>query len=624
MTTKILIPVSSQNFNAIFSSESISPSDFYAKRNFGISRFEKIFEEQNDELIHFYTKLPSIQTDPNSDYETYILLIEFYISEQNIYQFNNDIWYSNETIYLNTENFKVFFKSDYEKKVVLTEAKLSTSTKLLEKYKNQFIVSKEKFNTNFLLPDIFPSLKNEKLRQFIEADRIFNSFKGLTYAFLIGNITKSSVIENRFFQLLQEFINVFAQIKNEITSNAIGKYQQNATEILKTLKKLFENISGKDDFNFHEYAKLNYNQEFSSDFQRSYFFRDIIKLLKTDYISKTDNPYFLFDELIQILKQIKSYSYSVEKMSKIDNYIKDSLFKIEKHIKAKCLDNTKNINISKDLSFILNAEDQEIQYLDNTDFIAVLNIIFRNRKNYTGKTRDEDLIHIVIKIGEYFRFIKKDNRQAENLLNVYYYLSHEKSNLDFEKFDYLVKNIIAFFLNPNSIDNLKKYAIDKKIRDNWFSFMFWGAYNGFANMSSKFCEPIFKQQSQNTLKQIDIFLSNTYNSLRKIDHSNYVIPEIVTPELKKQFKIKQDYSQTKNIGANKGVKLSLLSIIKRFNESKRKMVNDLLKKIPNNIKQFEKELKKKNSNNRRKQENKLNEKEFSELLKLYDEKKEGV
>ena len=73
----LYLPIGSQNFNAIFASESISPPRFYPKRNFGHNRFELLFKNLDNGLILF-DELPYFDIDDNSDIETYLLVFEIF------------------------------------------------------------------------------------------------------------------------------------------------------------------------------------------------------------------------------------------------------------------------------------------------------------------------------------------------------------------------------------------------------------------------------------------------------------------------------------------------------------------------------------------------------------------
>ena len=75
MKRKLYIPTSTLNFNNILSSESISPSAFYARRGYGFKRIEKVELNCFDNIILLYDKFPYFDI-AESEIENYPMVVE--------------------------------------------------------------------------------------------------------------------------------------------------------------------------------------------------------------------------------------------------------------------------------------------------------------------------------------------------------------------------------------------------------------------------------------------------------------------------------------------------------------------------------------------------------------------
>ncbi len=92
------IPTSSQNFNNILSTESISPKVFYERRGFGIERWTLI-PENNQESITLLYDAPHNFTHFVEGLDVYPLLIEIE-SNEDFLELSEGVFFTDKTIYL--------------------------------------------------------------------------------------------------------------------------------------------------------------------------------------------------------------------------------------------------------------------------------------------------------------------------------------------------------------------------------------------------------------------------------------------------------------------------------------------------------------------------------------------
>lgn len=530
---KFYYPFNSQNFNAVFASESVSPPKFYLNRNFGHNRFEPLSKYLDSGLILF-EQFPYFDTDPNSDIEAYVLIFEFTnLAEGNLAEIGQGIWHYDATIYLNKDNFTLYFSKPYVKKVMLSEAKTSKTTKTVAKYESQFNDT-EILKTSLKKYDLSKiDFKEKNLEKKVAIDRFFNSFKGFLYGYLAGEIGKKSNIEIEFSKSVQNIINCFAQYKNELAdSSHTSKYQTSSksytkstlntnksksvefelNEAIRISKQLFSNF-GKDKFEPVKWVSnhLDISQENEGIVKKMMSFmarlvNDFDKVIKREYAKNSNSPSLLFDIVEDNIGQYKFAG--VELRQKLDDEIKDNLFSIEKYIKSKSLENAGNKEVSDFSNIELLVKNEEIKIpktklneKDTENFVKICNVLLKERKNFNGKTNDEDLLSIVEKVWDSFNL---HHKRTDNVIHKY--LSHKSKSIELETQSEVTQNFVAFLLNPNNIEILKTYIEDKKIQNSWIAYSFWGLYNGFANISRDFTNVILSTENYELMQSIDSYL----------------------------------------------------------------------------------------------------------------------
>ena len=136
------IPTSSLNFNNILSSESISPKAFYQKRSFGYGRWTTIPQNPFENSIVLYDELCTFSR-PSSDVEDHPLLIATVLDEaieSTFLRFDNHIYLSDHTIFIDPFSTKLLFFTENDKTVALSLSDSSAETKFARLYRNKICI----------------------------------------------------------------------------------------------------------------------------------------------------------------------------------------------------------------------------------------------------------------------------------------------------------------------------------------------------------------------------------------------------------------------------------------------------------------------------------------------------
>ncbi|CAN5890942.1 hypothetical protein BH11BAC7_BH11BAC7_35450 [soil metagenome] len=246
-------------FENIFSSESVSPLNFYKKRGFGIHYFYKLPRLHNENALILYSAPPLYTIDKgNTDAVKFILEIDSSsLREEEIIELKGkEIIAYPQTIYLNRKNFRVLFFSTKDEFFIRLKSTNSLPTKDLNKFKNNFSVISEKDCKEFDLKITEnASIVDRDSHTQILFDTKYNHFKGVVYGITLGVMSEKSPEEIQLKRCIQDITNAFAEVKNRFedfrqnkTSNSkinfhegnqLGKYKEKLDVAIKYLENLF-------------------------------------------------------------------------------------------------------------------------------------------------------------------------------------------------------------------------------------------------------------------------------------------------------------------------------------------------------------------------------------------------
>lgn len=517
----------SLNFGNIFSSESISPEIFYAKRGFGFDYYENPFHIK--EYIVFFEQCPFIELPTSNEIDIYKIVLEFDASDLQLEESNiKGVWFCPSTVQITLKNLKkVYFSSVEEKNRVVAKAQSSKALKMLLKYEHCFITKLPTQQTPYDLSKIV-FLQNTNSETFVEQDKVFNSFKGFIYGLICGKSNQKNPNEVAYARSLQEIKNGFALLKNSLAHNSLSNFSKEksfnrpsyntydyntAGEVLKNLKKSideserlfisFIDTIGKVDFVleylkkvvFKSFTKVVSTDHIDGALQLAKSMRGFEKNLERDarnwfWENNQNNPYILYEVVRYSIHGYRDTS-NKERQDDFDSDVLKALFRLEKYAKDVLLQKVKSEPI---IDFnLIKFQNLEIRLFEtlnkDSNFEPLVNIVLQNSKRGKGKINDQQLIPIVEKAGELYGkgFGKKTNLYRYLIKQNIVYTEPTNSPI-------VSKNFTAFIFNPNDIEKLQKYIEEKGVPEPQYAFAFFGTFNGFASLSNDFTKPVISNQ----------------------------------------------------------------------------------------------------------------------------------
>jgi len=543
-------------FDNMFASESVSPISFYKRRQFGIDYFYKIPNFHIENAILLFNQPPKFSVEKsNTDVIKFILAIDAnYIKDEGRVSIGREeIFGYRKTIYLNKDNFKIYFFSEKDKKIALMKSENSLPTKGLKKYENNFSIMSENKCKEFNLNTEIIKIDLHELDNEIQFDRKFNYFKGLVYGISVGILSKKSKKEILIKRSLQEITNSFAELKNRIENNSRSSEQhikyRSDTAFPNVITKLEEKLIHAIGMSEEVFNSLFPSQAFSEkefvDFlmkDRPGLFNSIEKVKEAIELRKFDDEidrtsrykqlidYYLiksnkisFFDLLRA--QSKNYLESstfpdnYRKKEEANNNFKETLYKLEKFINNEFLKNTvENKFDFKSLKFDFEKNEisfdqdfQKLSQIEIEELTSIINVILNNSKYGKGETSKEQILTIVEKVGD----VNSKKSEGGRTTTLFKYLNNEINEYPSNTpRSVVMSNFVAFTLNPDSLEKLQNYLEIKSIDNSWIGYCFWCAFNGFAKISKNFVKPIFDTDNDLMQREIDSYLEKSSLSIR--------------------------------------------------------------------------------------------------------------
>lgn len=317
--SKLYIPTSSQNFNSIMSSESISPAAFYEHRNFGMSRFVRVVANNLSDRIALYDCVPQFEI-PVSDEDNFPIFIEiqtncyddemFYASEI------EGVYYCDRTIYITPFHCKFYFLSEGNYRTVYSGQTRSLTTKMTRLYGNSFYglhasVPVRRYEYSLL------TNSGKDFSSHISFDRRVNKLKGFYLAYLIGVMNDLTPAFVRLYHLVN-------QVSDTLASSFAGAYQtiNQSVQIdflYEEINKCLKEISNEEQL--IDAALQNESEKHSLVGNLRLFLQSHGWFL--DWKKQMRIP-----ETYQIRPFVKSYLDGDSEQDAVDNYIKDIMYNI--------------------------------------------------------------------------------------------------------------------------------------------------------------------------------------------------------------------------------------------------------------------------------------------------------
>lgn len=537
-------------FENIFSTESISPYDFYAKRNFGIDYFYKLDEYELNDAIVLYNDIPKFSVDSIQGAIKFILAIDIEeIEKEDMIIIAEGIVGLQTTIYLTKKNFNILFFSERDMKLVIAKSASSLPTKSVVKYSDNFKIIEETAGKSFDTKSLESTkITVNEIEREISFDRKFNSVKGFFYGLVCGLVSEKTPEEVKLKRGVQEIVNAAAEFRSRTESRiSDSRFAKAGLSSVNLRQKVYEKICEVEKDFVSQFPQKEISLEYLSqilltkfknllddiDDAKKYLNRALLNdhffgsksynTIKKSLLENSENEYpeLLFERLKELyflpLSSKEKSSSTDDQASlfkniifKINNFI-DSQFssKIEKRtIQLEGIqynsESTK-IEIEKEFQFLKND-------LDINEFSLISNVILKNAKHQKGDASKEVLLQMIEDVGNGFNTTK-----AVKESTLYQYLNNEIDAYALEKVtSFVMKNFVAFIFNPDSLEKLEKFLDAKSINYKWIAYSFWCAFNGFANTSRNFLDPLFNVQNYELQDYLDEYCIN----LRKIIGKN--------------------------------------------------------------------------------------------------------
>lgn len=468
---KLYIPTSTLNFNNIISSESISPASFYLRRGFGYKRFEKVGPNSLDNRIILYQELPDFIIE-YSELENYPLIIEIdtrTVNEDFIKE-NNEVYFSEETIYLNPFTTRFFFRDNHERISTVSKAEPGIETKMVSFYEHSFyIISNQKDIKCFNWEKTdFEDSKND-ISPYISKDRKINKLKGLLYAYLIGSNKSVPSDIASLKKLSRSLKNTLSAVITSPDGRATYSQEEQLKSIYKSINERLQKIFISPII-----------KEKSEKYQCDFFSMLIQENLWESWLRQNNYSKFQVSPF---------YASSKDKDNAFNNYIQNlenQILNIEyKQKKSKAdysclpiLQNNRVIDIPEHKEFLTKLFNEYLEEAYSSEEFIQSRYEFAKSG---GKIFKDELQE------------KWNGSQWQQYINGLLKNLNEHSAFDIKSINNITLESFAAFCQKGEldIDKLEDYLITNEIGDFRIAFSLWGIIFGFANMPKTLTNELF-------------------------------------------------------------------------------------------------------------------------------------
>lgn len=486
---KLYIATTTLNFDAIVSTESISPASFYQLRKFGISLFYDKASLMRPNSILLTDMFPyfSINRDEVSHRPMVIEIDDSnYPGIFNKVKDNNDysVYQTGQTIYLSPLSSVFYFYSDGDKRATLSKAESIAESKYclydtlgaLKVFDNRNAYIK-------LGPDAFKQINDFAAPESssIKEDIVVNKAKGFIVSYMIGaslSMTKESARLQRLIKDIKNGIySMGTKERNSASSKeAVFALAQEANAISKNL----DEKKARADSRVREYL----DSVQASSMLKDSSSEDIVSFLKSIDLYK-----YLFDRVNPRYKENDILSLVRVAMAAKDDAVQEDVFS---HLQSYADSITQRAGVAQALSdlFVLGVDRNVIECNDvtlNDDSRRKVEIMFNLYSGYGYKTSDirANRIDYIYDAGSAFFPEKTAENQAErDYINAMLDNLEHASSFDIHSTSSeALKALAAFMRTPDSdIDKMVSFLVSNEINDPRIAFGLWGVFYGYSNI----------------------------------------------------------------------------------------------------------------------------------------------
>lgn len=489
---KLYIATTSLNFDAIVSTDSISPASFYQKRGFGITLFydKASFILPNSILLtdafpRFNINRSEVDHRPmvieidTLDYPPY-----FEAVKKNI---DHTVYRTERTIYISPSTSKIFFYSEADKNATLAKAESILESKYLPYVRLGAIKVYDRSMMSIGIgQDSFKNIIDSHTpdSRFINEDIGINKAKGFIVSYLIGANMATTPEYARLLRLSKD-------IKN-------GIYSLSTKE-------------GKTEDAIHSvYALANEAEELST-------FLDARKQEARNrvlgYLSSQDASSMLRgssnEEIVLFLEKIGVYSSLFSRIngnrltsivglvqqalsSRDDTFTESTLAEISRYVGS--IYQRSSVRKSVPELFKLGLDRNYIECVDsslNAESQKKVEIMFNlySGHGYRASGIREKRVEYVIDAGrEFFQETSEGNQEERNYINAMLdNLEHAASFDIMATSSQALQSLAVFMRSPDAdLDKMASLVVSTEIPDARIAFGLWGLFYGYSNIPQSY------------------------------------------------------------------------------------------------------------------------------------------
>lgn len=487
---KLYIPTTTLNFNNILSNESISPRSFYKNRGFGYSRWFDIPENNLCNHIALFSSMHKIVREDN-DLEDHPLIISIDTDEKYI-EVKPGVYITDKTIYLNPWNTEFIFLSEKDKRTTLSISDSSLETKMIKLYQKNFIVCSPEGN----FPIIDGITEDNINTENISLDKVLNRLKGFLYGYYIGALLSIDSSKANYYNIFTELQNIFAAVLSN--PNRMPSDEQN-----KRLDALFTSL-----------------------FYMSSVFKDMEKELNDRDLT------------------LRAFRILDNHRVQYNNINRNQLMQ---ELQYGPIDNNRTIAwIAQQLSSLRREESKTKQLLssDSHEIVIKKNRLCSIKKNVVNDDDENKLFvgitnHILAddningKISAQRAYLADTlTTQAKDILGSEWensptrsFMNQLRRHVRGEEFTNTWSNgvlcsLASVILKGDDWETLLGFMKEKGMTDYRLAYAFYGAFNGFANLTRDFTDLLLNNDSSYVASVYKEFHHQLFN--KDIDISNQV------------------------------------------------------------------------------------------------------
>lgn len=498
---KLYIATTSLNFDAIVSTDSISPAAFYQHRKFGISLFYDKASSANHNSILLTDAFPVFSFGKSDlDHRPMVLEIDSSNCPKQFEKVKDckgfSVYRTDRTIYLSPLSCSFYFQGVVDKNATLSKADAIIESKYILYDKMGAILVYNgtphfiKINQDTFKGIVdYPVPNSESLKE----DILINKSKGFIVSYLIG---VSQSVSPKSADLLR----LTKDIKNCIYS--LGTTEGKSKGAIDAIVRMAEDA---------EEISLQLDPKKDAAVKRVF---DYIKSITADSLLKSATT----EDIISFLKRANLYSHLYERLNngrcfsitshvqsmllqKDDTLLDSSLKELQRYVASISQRTSISPTLTDYLSLSSNRKTIDCHDVTlNEDTRNKLEILFQLYIDfkYTSNGIRENRISYVIDAGnKFFSESTSANRRERDYINAILDNLEKAASFDINDTNSKALQALALFMRtPDSdLDKLVSMAISNSIPDARIAFGLWGLFYGYSNIPQNYFNGFIKQLS---------------------------------------------------------------------------------------------------------------------------------